>query len=204
MERSLAAGLLAVAMGAAPIWAQTSQDAPPPQTTEKPRQKVAEKPKKVWTNDDLEDLRSTVTITTASATPSAEGAAPAEAPAPGAAPGAQPQLPQEKDPKYYKAKLDPLRKQLADLDAKIKETQGAIDNPYQGTNKISLNQQAPSMPSQGPEPPNRPDDTLYGNQIVRPKDQLAVYQKQRDDIQRQIDDLEAQARNNGIYPGDIR
>jgi hypothetical protein len=204
MERYIAAGILALAMGTAPIFAQTSQDAPPAQSTQKPPQKASEKPKKVWTNDDLADLRSTVTITTASATPAAEGEAAGEAQAAGAVPGKEVEPPPEKDPKYYKSKLDPLRKQLAEVDAKIKEIQGAISNPYQGTNKININQQAPSNPSQGPEPPNRPDDSLYGNQIVRPQDQLAYYQKRHDELQQQIDDLENQALRNGLNRSDIQ
>jgi hypothetical protein len=203
MERYIVAGILALAIVAAPIFARTSQTSPPSQTAEKQPQKPAEKAKKVWTNDDLAELRSTVMITTAAAAPS-EGAEAGEAQAPGAVPGKEGQLPPEKDPKYYKAKLDPLRKQLAEVDAKIKEIQDAISNPYEGTNKVSLTQQAPAMPSQGPEPPTRPDDSLYGNQIVRPKDQLAYYQKRHDELQQQIDDLETQAVRNGLNRGDIQ
>jgi hypothetical protein len=205
MDSYLAAGFLALAIGAAPALAQNAQAPPSPQAAEKPAQKPPQKPKKVWTNDDLAELRSTVQITTASAAPASEGAAEGEATAAAAAPGAEKTLPQEKDPKYYRSKLAPLRQQRDQLDAKIKEIQDALSNPYQGTNKISLTQPAPNMPpgaEQGGPP--RPDDSLYGSQVVTPKDQLAVYQKQRDDVQRQIDDLESQARSNGLDPGDIR
>ncbi len=206
MQSYFAAGFLALAFGAAFTPALQAQALPSPQTSEKPAQKAAEKPKKVWTNDDLTDLRSSVRITTAAATPSAEGSAAGEATAAAAAaPGKEKALPDEKDPEYYRKQLGPLRQQRDQLDAKIKEIQDALNNPSQGTNKINTTQQAPNMPpgtEQGGPP--RADNSLYGNQIVRPQDQLEVYQKQRDEVQEKIDDLESQARRNGIDPGDIR
>lgn len=205
MQSYFAAGILALALGAASALAQNTQAPPPEQTPEKPARKPPERPKKVWTNDDLAELRSTVQITTAAATPSAEGAAAGEAAAAAAAAGAQKPLPEEKDPEYYKKKLAPLRQRRDALDAKIKEIQDALNNPYKGTDKINLKQQAPNMPpgaEQGGPP--RPDNDLFGNQIVRPQDQLAVYQKERDEVQQQIDDLETQAIRNGLNRGDIQ
>jgi hypothetical protein len=205
MQNLIAAGLLALAVVAAPAAAQTaqsSQTAPPSQAAKN----APQAPKKVWTNDDLSELRGGVTSATAEA-PRAEGGAPGEAAAPTAAAGKEAKLSPEKDPKTYLAKLEPLRKQLADLDARIKGMQDGIDHPIDGKNAIKLNQPAPNLPPQD-QPPGydkkRPDDALYGNQVVRPQDQLKVYQQQRDQIQQQIDDLEAQARDNGIPPGDIR
>jgi len=203
MPSYIAAGVLALALGAAPAFAQSAQAPPAQQTPEKPAQKPQPKPKKVWTNDDLAELQG-IHITTASATPPAEGAA-GEGAAATAAPGKEQPLPDEKNPEYYRKKLAPLRQQRDQLDAKIKEIQDALNNPYKGTNSISLTQPAPNMPpgaEQGGPP--RPDNNLYGNEVVTPKDQLAVYQKQRDQVQQQIDDLESQARQNGIDPGDIR
>ena len=203
MHSHIAAGILALAVaGAAPAFAQDSQTAPPSQTAKNPPQK----PKKVWTNDDVADLRGTAGVTTATITP-AEGGAQQTAQAPAADAGKEKPLPPEKDPKAYRAKLEPLRKQLADVEAKIKDTQDALNKPIDGTNKIKLGQAAPSMRPQD-QPPGydakRPDDAIYGNQIVRPQDQLAAYEKRRQELQQQIDDLEAQARKNGIDPGDIR
>jgi hypothetical protein len=205
MQNLIAAGLLAMAVAALPAAAQTaqsSQAAPPSQAAKN----APQTPKKVWTNDDLAGLHGGVTSATAEVAP-AVGGATGGAAAPAAAAGKEGQLPPEKDPKTYLAKLEPLRKQLADLDAKIKDMQDKIDHPIDGKNAIKLNQPAPNLPPQD-QPPGyeqkRPDDSLYGNQIVRPQDQLKVYQQQRDDIQQKIDDLEAQARDNGIPPGDIR
>lgn len=201
MQNLIAAGLLALAVAAMPAAAQTdqsSQAAPPSQAAKS----APQAPKKVWTNDDLAGLRGGVTSATAEIPPG-EGAAGA----PPEAAGKEAKLPPEKDPKTYLAKLEPLRKQLADLDAKIKDMQDKTDHPIDGKNAIKLNQPAPNLPPQD-QPPGydakRPSEALYGNQIVRPQDQLKVYQQQRDEIQQKIDDLEAQARDNGIPPGDIR
>ncbi|HMD32582.1 MAG TPA: hypothetical protein VKG84_11785, partial [Candidatus Acidoferrales bacterium] len=137
--------------------------------------------------------------------PASEDATAATPPVAGPAkPG---ELPPEKDPKFYRAKLEPLRKQLADVETKISTIQDALANPIDGKNAIKINQQAPSLPPQDQPPDyqkNRPDDSIYGNQVVRPQDQLVVYQQKRDALQQQIDDIEAQARRNGIDPGDLR
>jgi len=206
MQSYIAAGLLALAIGATPALAQTTQSAPPPQGTEKPAQKPQEKPKKVWTDDDLTALRGTVTITTASATPTAEGEkAAGQAGAASAAAGGTEKLPPEKTAEFYKAKLTPLRQKLAETEAKIKEIQDAIANPYKGTDKIDLKQQAPPGPPSEPgSNPPRANNAIYGNELVRPQEQLAYYEKQRDDLQQQIDDLETQAIANGLHRGEIQ
>jgi hypothetical protein len=93
------------------------------------------------------------------------------------------------------------------VEAKIKEIQDALNNPYEGTNKVKLNQQAPNFPPQDQQPgyqKKRADDSIYGDQVVKPQDQLKVYEEKRQQLQQQIDDLEAQARQNGISPGDLR
>jgi hypothetical protein len=201
MQNHIAAWMLALAVGAVAVpaqAAQSSQTAPPPQTANN----SAQKPKKVWTNDDLAELRGGVTSATAEVPPADAGAQAPAAPAEKAK-----DLPPEKDPKIYREKLDALRKQLADLDAKISGIQDALDHPIDGKNAIKLNQPSPDFPQQDQQPgyqASRPSDSLYGNQVVRPQDQLKVYQQKRDEIQQQIDTLEAQARDNGIPPGDTR
>ncbi len=207
MQSYLAAGMLALAIGAAPALAQSTQSAPPPQSTEKPAQKAEEKPKKVWTDDNIGQL-SGVQITTATASAPAEGEKSAEsgAAAAGATAGKkEEQVPPEKTAEYYKAKLAPLRKELADTEAKIQEIQDAIANPYKGTDKVNLNQQAPPGPPSEPNSnPPRADNSIYGNQLIQPKDQLTYYEKKRDELQQKIDDLEAQAIANGLHRGEIQ
>ena len=185
-----------------------AQTPPASQPGEKAAQKPAEKPKKVWTNDDLADLRSTAQVTTAAATPSAEAAPSGEAAAGegGAkAPGKEKEVPPEKTAKFYKEKLDPKRKELAEVEKKIKDIQDALANPYNGTNKINTTQTGPpGQPSTPDSNPPRADNNLYGNAIVRPQDQLTYYEKRRDELQQEIDTLEAQAISNGLTRGEIQ
>jgi hypothetical protein len=178
MRQSQMSWILALALAPLPALGQTSQTAPAQQPAPQPEKKA----KKVWTNDDLTTLPANSAVSTASGAPAAAEGAGAEAGAekPAAKPGT---LPPDKDPKVYKEKLDALRKQLADVEAKIKEAQDAISGSQGGSNAINLTQKPGTL---------------------RPEDLLASLQKQRDSIQQQIDDLESQARKNDISPGDIR
>jgi len=185
---------LALPLAALPASAQSAQSG---QT-----QQQKDKEKKVWTNDDLSQL--TGFVTTASAAPAP---APADA-QPAAAQDGDKQLSNEQDPKWYRSKLEPLRAQLADFDGKIKDIEDALKNPGDnGKNAIKINQQAPNFPKSDQDPgyqEKRPDDKIFGNETVRPQDQLTVFKQKRDAVQQQIDDLESLARRNGISPGDIR
>jgi hypothetical protein len=170
-------GILVLGFAAVPAYGQTSQPAP----AQQPAQKQPQKAKKVWTNEDLAELPANAPVSTATAAP-----APGEEKAAEGgekAPAKAGELPPEKDPKTYQKKLEDLRKRLADVDAKIKATQDATSGAVDGSNAVNLNQPTP---------------------ILRPADQLAAFEKERQDIQQQIDDLESEARRNGIPPGDIR
>jgi len=199
MKMSQVNWILALALAALPAFGQTSQSAPPsqpqqPAAATQPQAPAAQQPpqkqKKVWTNEDLEQLPGNSPVSTASAAPEA---APAEGEAAGGEKGAAAgaggaaakpaALPKEKDPKYYQEKLDALRKRLAQVEANIQSTQGAMSGGEQGSNAVTLNQATP---------------------ILRPTDQLAALEKERDDLQQQIDELESEARKNGLNPGDIR
>jgi hypothetical protein len=184
--------ILAVALAPLPALAQASQPAQAPQPPQAPQAaQTAQSPqtpppppkkaKKVWDNDELAKLIGGGEIpTTATAV-----VLPPE-PLPGAqasAPQAPKELPPEKDPKYYQEKLAALRKRLADLEAKISDTQAAMNGSQGGSNAIKLNDPTP---------------------ILRPEDQLAAFEKEKKDVQQQIDDLETQAAQNGLSPGDIR
>jgi len=199
------ASLLALAfpLAALPMLAQSAQ--PPAQSSQSQSgQTQPQKEKKVWTNDDLSQL--TGFVTTASAAPAPASAGAPDAQAASGQDGDKP-LSNEQDPKWYRSKLEPLRAQLTDLDGKVKDIEDALNNPIDGKNAIKINQQAPNFPKQDQDPgyqEKRPDDRIFGNQTVRPQDQLTVLKQKRDAIQQQIDDLESLARRNGINPGDIR
>jgi len=171
--------MLVLGVAALPAYGQTSQ---PPQT-QQPAQKPP-KAKKVWTNEDLAALSPNAPVSTATATAPAEGAA-AEAAQAGVekAAGKPAQLPPEKDPKVYQEKLDALHKRLADVETRIKSTQDAMSGSQGGSNALNLSQPTP---------------------VLRPADQLVALEKEKADIQQQIEDLETQAKRNGLSPGDIR
>jgi hypothetical protein len=162
--------------------------APQPAAGQQPPAQPEKKAKKVWTNDDLATLPanspvSTATATVAGGTTGGEAAEKGAEPGAGTGPAKPGALPPEKDPKVYREKLDALRKRLDEVEAKIKSTQDAMNGSQGGSNAVSLGQATPTL---------------------RPADQLAALEKERQDIQQQIDDLESQARKNDITPGDIR
>ena len=158
--------------------------APPPAPAQQPAPQPEKKAKKVWTNDDLATLPANSPVSTAAATAvggPAGGAAAEKGAETGAAKAGT--LPPEKDPKIYKEKLDALQKRLDEVEAKIKSTRDAMSGSQGGSNAVNLSQATPTL---------------------RPEDQLAALEKERQDILQQIDDLESQARKNDISPGDIR
>jgi regulator of replication initiation timing len=165
MHTLLASFALAFSLTAAPGQAPTAQ---------KPPEK---KPKKVWTNDDLETLRGT-TGPAGGVQVTGPAAVPEEKPA-----GKEQPLPASKDPKKYLEKLGPLRAQLAQLDAQIKQMRNQLANPIQGSNAVDLRHTSVTM---------------------RPEVAIKELEDKRRQVQQKIDDLEDEARRNGISPGDIR
>lgn len=159
--------------------------------------------KAVWTNDEVERgrLRGRINIVGAAAEqPKGEAAEAAageeaagevaegeerEAGAETPAEKPQPALPREKDPEWYRDRLRPLRSELADVDRQIANLQRQVQTGGGGaqTGAVGL---------------------LQSNPGVDPRDTLARLQRRRQDIQQQIAAIEAEARRNGLSPGQIR
>jgi chromosome segregation ATPase len=170
MSARMYAPALMLALAAATALAQT---APPQQS--KPKEK------KVWTNDDIPDLRarSHVSVLGEAATESApKGKEEKEKES------AKTAAPKDKtkDPKYYQERLAPLRAQLDQIDSRIKELQDYTAHPTTGAGMV-LNQR---------------------NLSLSPQNQIDQLQQRRAKIQQQIDDIEDEARSNGVAPGDVR
>ena len=142
------------------------------------QQPPAKKAKKVWTNDDLDALRGG--SRPAGGVAASTGTEPT---AEGKTGAKEKQLPRDKDPKEYREKLAPLRAQLASLDAQVKQVRDALTNPYNGTNAVDLR---------------------HTSAIMRPEEVLKQLEQKRQEIQQQIDNLEEQARRNGLSGGDVR
>jgi hypothetical protein len=133
--------------------------------------------KKVWTNEDLEALRSPGGVSTVgraanSATKTAKtNNAPAK-PADG------------KDAKWYRAQIQSLNDKIPPIDAEIDEMHRFQDGSYQSPGGI----------------PQRP----YFQAPLNPADRIAQLEKQKRAILDRIEALQDEARHAGILPGDLR
>lgn len=83
---------------------------------------------------------------------------------------------------WYRGQLENLRRQLASIDQQISQYRNALDGKQVST-------------------------ATFGRYYMKGTDweaELKRLEKQRADVQKQIDDVEDQARKNNVSPGDIR
>lgn len=125
--------------------------------------------KKVWTNDDVSDLRGQSTISTVGQPSARNGAKTGDKPAPNAKSG---------NGKAYQNQIARLEAQIPPLDAQIAELQAAIDGKPTGDGKTS----------------QRPRSVKTDDWSVEMQD----LQKKRDDTLAQIATLKDQARHQGV------
>jgi len=185
--------LLAGALAAIPANLQAqAASTPAANQTQTPSTSQAQTPapaqptqKKVWTNDDIDQLRGEGGLSVVGV-----GNAPAPSAAPQQKGGAQPpkpataaRPPKEKDPEWYKQQLAPLYTQLDRINDEIAAAQSAADGETRGDAGVSLSARAPAG---------------------TPEEQLVQLQKQQQEVQNKIDDLLDMARHNGIEPGALR
>lgn len=150
--------------------AQQAPPAPPEKAKPEPQ-----KTKKVWTNDNLQDLGGKSGV---SVVGDARGAADVDK--------AEPKLAgyvKEKDPNWYRKQLVPLRAEIERLDKEITKTREFINGGHTGEGQLKIN--VFSVP-------------------MNPADQIAQLEKRKATIQSKIDALEDQARRNDIPPGALR
>ncbi len=160
---------LAIAVFAGPQ-AQQAPPAPPEKAKPEPR-----KTKKVWTNDDVQDLGGKSGV---SVVGDAQGAADADKAEPKPADYAK-----EKDPNWYRKQLVPLRAEMERLDKEITKTREFINGGHTGEGQLKVN--VFSVP-------------------MNPADQIAQLEKRKATVQSKIDALEDRARRNDIPPGALR
>ena len=125
--------------------------------------------KKVWTNDDVSDLRGQSTISTVGQPSARNGAKPGDKPALNAKNGTG---------KAYQTQIARLEAQIPPLDAQIAELQAAIDGKPTGDGKTS----------------QRPRSVKTDDWSV----EMQQLQKKRDDTLEQIATLKDQARHQGV------
>ena len=131
--------------------------------------------KKVWSNDDLEALRTKAPISTIGET----GAAAAKKPAPGGS--YRPDDRAEKALRYRKL-LQPLYAELPKIDAELDKMHSFEDGSYRTTGGFS---RLPGKP-------------------LNPADQIVQLEKRKQDVLAHISEIEDQARHDGVLPGDLR
>src|SRR5713226_5972153 len=122
---------LALALSASVAAAQAPQ-------TPSPQQPPVRKAKRIWTNDDLDELRAHSHWASGGDSSSGESTQ-ARTPDGGASGDKQPPPPREKDPKTYQKQLAPLRAQLAQIDSQILSLRNSLNKPISGGNSVDLN-----------------------------------------------------------------
>ncbi len=182
--------ILAVCFAATFLADARGQSSSPSQPPDSPAQPAAQRnpsenpapaksanPKKVWTEDDLNSLKSRVSVV----------GGPSKSPKTSQKPPQDNQaaasLPPEKDPAWYRQQLSPLRAQIEEMDAqvrKLKEVQGGKETSDAGRRYHGFD-----LP-------------------MNTRDRTEVLEKRKRELQAKVDALEDQARRNGLNPGDLR
>ncbi|HYL09692.1 MAG TPA: hypothetical protein VEU31_03055 [Candidatus Acidoferrales bacterium] len=135
------------------------------------------KPRKIWTEDDLNTLKANVSIV---GNPSGARGTLQKKPQAG-----KPQdlLPPEKDPAWYQRQLSPLRAQIERIDAEIRKMKGVQDGKE--TSDAGRQYNGADLP-------------------LNSQDRIEFLGKKKREFQDRVEALEDQARRNGINPGDLR
>jgi hypothetical protein len=155
----------------------------PSRAAEKPRpaQGNQNQPKKVWTNDDMDQLRARGLISIVGQVPETATQVPA-APSEPAFPVYASRL---EDPEWYAEKAADLQAELDQREAALREEQMAL---AQAADRITQPGVALDKPTIG----------------VTPQAAIAVLEAQVGEVQSQLDELSDLARQNGIPPGVLR
>jgi len=142
--------------------------------------------RRVWTNDDLERLPPTTRINVvgqpAAAAPSAEATAAGAAEEETAPPAEQvPKAPpREKDTKYWQERIQKVREELARVEEQMRSLQSNLGRTGAGVNLLGT------------------------NPGVQPADTLRQLERRREELRRQITQIEDEARRAGMPPGVVR
>jgi len=147
----------------------------------RPAQGNQNQPKKVWTNDDMDQLRARGLISIVGQVPETATQAPA-APSEPAFPIYASRL---EDPEWYAEKAADLQAELDQREAALREEQMAL---AQAADRITQPGVALDKPTIG----------------VTPQAAIAVLEAQVGEVQSQLDELSDLARQNGIPPGVLR
>jgi uncharacterized protein (UPF0335 family) len=179
MFRSLFPGCILTLALALPCAAQTQDtSATKPATTDTPQTAPAKpKPKKVWTNDELKSVSGGVSVVgDANATGT-------ESETKDAGKGSAGKDLHQKQIENYRSQIERLRGQIDAADKRIAQLKN-----FKGEN---------AAPSGGINP-------NQGYNMVPVEEQVKQLEDKKKQLQGKIDDVENEARKNGIDPGDLR
>jgi hypothetical protein len=154
----------------------------PSHAAEKPRPKQDNQSKRVWTNDDMDQLRSQGLISTFSVAPEVTAQAPA---APSEPVTFTPKTPKTEDPAWYAEQAAILQAELDKREAVLHEAQAKLALAAKGITEPGINMGK-------------------GNPGVTPESGIDVLQAQAREVQNQLDELSDLARQNNIPPGVLR
>jgi hypothetical protein len=155
----------------------------PSRAAEKPRpaQGNQNQAKKVWTNDDMDQLRARGLISIVGQVPETTTQAPVAPSEPALATYAS----RLEDPEWYAEKAADLQAELEKREAALREEQTALAQAAEGITQpgIALDKK---------------------NTGITPKAGIAILEAQVGEVQSQLDELSDLARQNGIPPGVLR
>jgi len=148
----------------------------PASTTPAKKPETAQKPKKVWTDDDMGSLKSSVSVVGTRNQPQNQMES-ADDPSDG-----------KTDPhaqlvRRYRDSIDSLRTQIGEAEARIAQLKN-----FKAEN---------GSPSGGINP-------NHGYNMLPPEEQVKQLEARKRQLQDKIEDLENQARKEGIDPGELR
>src|SRR3989440_5673806 len=130
--------------------------------------------KRVWTNDDLQHLAARPLANAASSPASEESAQTASV---------EKHYVRAKDPKWYASQLKPLQAQVEQIDRELRTLRRATKDGRGSRGAVALDQDAEGVTTDA---------------------QIQVLEVRRKQLLLQIDELEEQARHNGLDPGSVR
>jgi hypothetical protein len=151
----------------------------PTRAAEKPRPAQGNQAKKVWTNDDTDQLRSRGLISTFSQAPETT----AQAPAAPAAPTTY--STRFEDPGWYALQAADIQAELDKREAALREAQAGIAQATAGITQHGIDMDAKNVG-------------------ITPQAGVAILEAQVREVQDQLDELSDLARQYGIPPGALR
>ncbi len=155
----------------------------PSHAAEKPRPAQASQAKKVWTNDDMDQLRARGLITTFSLAPETAAQAPAAPPEPATSTTTSPS--KLEDPAWYAQQASDLQAELDKREAALREAQANLAQAAEGVTQPGI-----AMDKKNPG--------------VTPEAGIDVLKAQVLEVQNQLDELSDLAQQNNIPPGVLR